>query len=70
MAALELHAPMALAADLDTPRAVVFDLDPGPAATIAECCAVALGVRDVLDAVGLEAGARRRARRASSSTCR
>ena len=30
MAAIELHAPMALAADLDTPRAVVFDFDPGP----------------------------------------
>ena len=30
MAALELHAPMALAEDLDTPRMVVFDLDPGP----------------------------------------
>src|SRR4051812_2180656 len=29
MAALELHAPMALAVDLDMPRAVVFDLDPG-----------------------------------------
>ena len=34
MAALELHAPMALAEDLDTPRAVVFDLDPGAPADI------------------------------------
>ena len=34
MAALELHAPMALAEDLDTPRMVVFDLDPGPPAAI------------------------------------
>ena len=30
MAAIEIHAPMALAADLDTPRVVVFDFDPGP----------------------------------------
>ena len=40
MAALELHAPMALAEDLDTPRMVVFDLDPGPpggAASLARC---------------------------------
>jgi bifunctional non-homologous end joining protein LigD len=54
MAALELHAPMALAADLDTPRAVVFDFDPGPGTDISDCCAIALGVRDVLAAVDLE----------------
>lgn len=53
MAALELHAPMAMAADLDTPRALVFDLDPGAPATVVECCEVAVAVRDVLDAVGL-----------------
>ena len=34
LAALELHAPMALADDLDTPPAIVFDLDPGAPATI------------------------------------
>ena len=28
LAALELHAPMALAAELDVPRAIVFDFDP------------------------------------------
>jgi bifunctional non-homologous end joining protein LigD len=53
MAAIELHAPMALAADLDVPRALVFDFDPGAPATIVECCAVALAVRDVLAAVHL-----------------
>ncbi len=52
MAAIELHAPMALAADLATPRALVFDFDPGPRTSIVECCTVALGVRDVLEAVG------------------
>jgi bifunctional non-homologous end joining protein LigD len=55
MAALELHAPMALAEDLETPRMVVFDLDPGPPAAIPECAGTALAIRDVLAAVGLEA---------------
>ena len=54
LAAIELHAPMALAADLDTPRILVFDFDPGPKTSIVECCEVALGVRDVLGAVDLE----------------
>jgi bifunctional non-homologous end joining protein LigD len=54
MAAIELHAPMALAADLDTPRAVVFDFDPGPHTDITDCCVIALRVRDVLAAVELE----------------
>jgi bifunctional non-homologous end joining protein LigD len=54
MAAIELHAPMALAVDIDTPRAVVFDLDPGPHTDITDCCTIALRVRDVLAAVDLE----------------
>ncbi len=53
LAALELHAPMALADDVETPRAIVFDYDPGPETSIVECCQVALATRDVLDAVGL-----------------
>jgi len=53
LAALELHAPMALAADLDTPRTLVFDFDPGPDTSIVECCRVALATRSVLDAVDL-----------------
>ncbi len=55
MAAIEIHAPMALAVDLDTPRVLVFDFDPGAPATIVECCEVALATREVLDAVGLQA---------------
>ena len=54
MAAVEIHAPMALAADLATPRAVVFDFDPGPGTDIADCCEIALHVREILAAVGLE----------------
>ena len=54
MAAIEIHAPMARADDLDTPRAVVFDFDPGAPATIVECCEVALAAREVLAAVDLD----------------
>jgi bifunctional non-homologous end joining protein LigD len=54
LAAIELHAPMALAQDLDTPRVLVFDFDPGPKTSIVECCAVAVGVRAVLESVSLE----------------
>ncbi|MDQ3352540.1 MAG: non-homologous end-joining DNA ligase [Actinomycetota bacterium] len=54
LAALELHAPMALSDDLATPRAIVFDLDPGAPAGIRECCEVALAVREVLAAAQLE----------------
>jgi bifunctional non-homologous end joining protein LigD len=55
LAALELHAPMARCDDLDSPTALVFDLDPGPGTAIPECCRVALALRDILDSVGLEA---------------
>ncbi|MEX1104579.1 MAG: non-homologous end-joining DNA ligase [Ilumatobacteraceae bacterium] len=58
LAALELHVPMALSADLETPRALVFDLDPGAPAAIRECCEIALLVRDVLSSVGLDAWAK------------
>ena len=53
LAALEIHAPMALAEDLETPRVVVFDLDPGPPAAMRECARTALAIRDVLAAVEL-----------------
>lgn len=53
LAAIELHAPMALAEDLDTPRTLVFDFDPGPKTTVVECCQVALGVAAILESVGL-----------------
>ena len=53
MAAIELHAPMALASDLAVPRTLVFDFDPGPNTTIADCCEVALRAQAVLETVGL-----------------
>jgi bifunctional non-homologous end joining protein LigD len=61
MAALELHLPQ-WTVDEDgerrTPDLLVFDLDPGPPATIVECCQVALKIREVLATHGLEAVAK------------
>ncbi len=54
MAALEVHAPMARAGDIETPTMVVFDLDPGAPADIHDCCEVAVWIRDVLDPLGLQ----------------
>jgi len=54
MAALEIHAPMARASDIETPTMVVFDLDPGAPAGIVDCCEVALWVRDALGSLGLQ----------------
>jgi bifunctional non-homologous end joining protein LigD len=54
LAALELHTPMSRADDMDNPTMVVFDLDPGPPAGMAECAQVALMIRDALDALELD----------------
>ena len=56
LAALELHVPMWRVDARGKPRhpdLMVFDLDPGPPATIVECCEVARHVRDVLAEDGL-----------------
>lgn len=49
LAALELHAPMARGADIESPTICVFDLDPGPGTGIPECAEVALDIQAVLD---------------------
>jgi len=54
LAALELHTHQATADDADHPTAVVFDLDPGPPATIVDCCRVALELRTRLVDLGLQ----------------
>jgi bifunctional non-homologous end joining protein LigD len=54
MGTIELHPFFALAERLDEPTAVVFDLDPGPPAGLAECCRVALTLRELLEASGVE----------------
>jgi bifunctional non-homologous end joining protein LigD len=54
LAALELHVPMHRAADDSlVPDDLVFDLDPGPGTEIAECCQVALLIREFLQPLGL-----------------
>jgi bifunctional non-homologous end joining protein LigD len=52
LAALEIHAPMARGADIESPTMCVFDLDPGAPAAIKECAEVALDIRDVLEDLG------------------
>lgn len=55
LASLELHTSLSHADDVQRPSMVVFDLDPGPPATIVECSRVALRLREVLDGLGLAA---------------
>ncbi len=55
LADLELHTSLALVTDVTAPTVVAFDLDPGPPATIVECAAVALRVREAFEHLGLEA---------------
>ena len=54
LATLELHTSLSYGQDLPTPRTLVFDLDPGPPATIVECCRVGLMLRDIFAEHGLE----------------
>jgi bifunctional non-homologous end joining protein LigD len=54
LAALELHPALASAPDLNRPRSVVFDLDPGPPADVVDCGRVGLWLRDLLDHLGLQ----------------
>ena len=53
LAALELHTPLGTADAYDRPTMVAFDLDPGPPATIVECCRVALLLRGMFEKLDL-----------------
>ncbi len=53
LADLEIHTPMWRLPDIGRPDLLVFDLDPGPPATIADCCRVALLLRPLLEQIGL-----------------
>ena len=55
LASLELHTSLAHARDVQRPSMLVFDLDPGPPATVVECGRVAVWLREVLDDLGLQA---------------
>jgi bifunctional non-homologous end joining protein LigD len=54
IATLEFHTSLSLGSNLPEPRTMVFDLDPGPPATIVECCRVGLMLRDLFAEHGLE----------------
>jgi bifunctional non-homologous end joining protein LigD len=58
LADLELHPSLSLVDDIDRPTVMAFDLDPGPPAGLAECCEVAVLLRDALSALGLESFAK------------
>jgi len=47
LADLELHTNLSLVSDFLKPTMMVYDLDPGPPATIVECCRVGLWIRDI-----------------------
>jgi bifunctional non-homologous end joining protein LigD len=53
LASIELHPSLSLAADIQTPTMIVFDLDPGPPANIVQCAQVSLWVREIFDHFGL-----------------
>jgi len=55
LASLELHTSLSCASDIFQPTMLVFDLDPGPPATVVECGRVAFWLREVLDDLGLQA---------------
>src|SRR5438270_728195 len=54
LATLEMHTSLSLCSNLPEPRTLVFDLDPGPPATIVECCRIGLMLRDLFAEHGLE----------------
>ncbi|HEX2054734.1 MAG TPA: non-homologous end-joining DNA ligase [Actinomycetota bacterium] len=55
LADLELHTSLSDADHMLRPNAVAFDLDPGPATSIVECCELALALRRMFTDLGLEA---------------
>jgi bifunctional non-homologous end joining protein LigD len=58
LAAIELHTPLARAEATDSPTTLVFDLDPGPPATIVECCRVGLSIQAMFEHLGLQSFAK------------
>jgi bifunctional non-homologous end joining protein LigD len=60
LADVELHTSLSLAGagGLGSPTMLVFDLDPGPPATVVECCEVALVLRGLFAALGLQSVAK------------
>ncbi|HZR27802.1 MAG TPA: non-homologous end-joining DNA ligase [Terriglobales bacterium] len=53
LADIELHTSLSLAKDMPRPTMMVFDLDPGPPATIVQCCQVGLWLKEFFDRLDL-----------------
>jgi bifunctional non-homologous end joining protein LigD len=58
LADLELHPSLSKVPEVERPTLMAFDLDPGPGAGLAECCEVAVILRDALAQLGLESFAK------------
>ena len=58
LASIELHTSLSLGKKIEQPTYIVFDLDPGPPATIVKCCQVSLWVRQIFERLGLQSFAK------------
>jgi bifunctional non-homologous end joining protein LigD len=58
LADLELHTSLSRAEAIERPTMLVFDLDPGPPASIVECCRVALWLKGMLEGLRLQSFAK------------
>jgi bifunctional non-homologous end joining protein LigD len=58
LADIELHPSLSRAGAPERPTTLAFDLDPGPPASIVECCEVALELHEMFEALGLHAFAK------------
>jgi bifunctional non-homologous end joining protein LigD len=58
LAAIELHPSLSRAEAITRPTTLAFDLDPGPPASIVECCEVALELREMFNELGLSSFAK------------
>jgi bifunctional non-homologous end joining protein LigD len=54
LADLELHPSLSKVPEVERPTVMAFDLDPGPGTGLAECCEVAVILREALGRLGLE----------------
>jgi bifunctional non-homologous end joining protein LigD len=58
LADIELHPSLSKATAMENPTVMAFDLDPGEGAGLAQCCEVALLLRDALGQLGLDSYAK------------
>jgi bifunctional non-homologous end joining protein LigD len=58
LADIELHPLLSSAQATESPRSIVFDLDPGPGTDISDCCVVALALRELFEQLQLQAVAK------------